>query len=1061
MTEEFLEFYHQILDEKKISSAVADVVSARIRAIPRLAKDMYQAQYFALKEKFSLFSEYSSTEENRIIINKLDQLPQALKELEDDRELEHTIKAHEAQERYYKSQIRKKILYDGNNDEYDMLPTIEDSFIPQSYKSIVFRTDGKNRTLLGPDETWKAVEEKDDLITCIGQTVGASPFDRKPLIILGDPGGGKSTLSKMLAANILSLQYYVIIVRLREVNAKDSIFVQIEQQVERDIDERVEWVDIRKCAEETEIPLLIIFDGYDELLRAGGKEYTGFIKSVYEFQQKQEELYNILIRTVITSRRNLIDLAEIPNNSAIICLQEFSEGKVNEWTEIWNRHNATHYSERGTQPFEVRPRYSELTKQPLLLSMLALYDYDDNALAQEFELNSADVYRNLLENYVKRELRNKKLTTAVWGDNRSEIMHGFLRVAAMGMLNRGQLYLTKEQFEQDLHFYRSENPAEKTNQFDDGIKVFGSFFFVNTSKVKENADSASIDKYTYEFLHTTFGEFLAADYIWKRFAPVVAEYLASGQVSDELKYTLYKCIVFTCLSEKPTLLNMITEISGDFTVDQLSDYLTSELKNVISGNLILQISRWLEVADIPYERITLLCYAALYVANLISICTFANKECYAKLSSKEWATLIQFLRTGLCEEDLEIFAYLLNITQFEEGYRIQRQKLSLKIVSSMSGIPRSERLHVTNHFLIDEVNLAFTGTVYADYLVEPYIEKHGLELKSELYYLMMVKRMYPSNDEMGTLMKAQNACFDEEKYDILIALYSFVKQDFESGVKYKKQLKSLFLEGMRRFESISEEALNDRYNKKTIKKAFLELLNLSQIVKINYTIYKSVMELSRKLYIGSRYGRFAVISFVANKISVVPSFYRNKEIEMALAAIYYYIRPGNHVAKRTADLSIRLMGKMFEGFSPNRGPSQEGGIYDFADRIIGDILVSCRSLNYISKEANRIILAYLTQLYFKSNSAYNWLIERLSLNQSYLFMLKEWLDTLSDYPARTVFVLWKTVSYLKTINICIDQKVLSKAMSDYSKINVSDEAIANEAQKAVRQPSEGEESQNL
>lgn len=244
LTEEFLKFYYQILDEEKISSAVADVVSARIRAVPKLAKDVYQAQYFALKEKFSLFSEYSNTEEHRIMISKIDQLPQVMKKIEDDRLLDNTLKAHETLERYYKSQIRKKILYDGDDDEYDMLPTVEDSFIPQSYKSIVFRTDGKKRTLLGPDSTWENIEEKDDLSTYIGQTLGAPPFDRKPLIILGDPGGGKSTLSKMLAAKIFSQQYHVIVVRLREVNADEPVFAQIEQQIRRDISQSIAWSDI-------------------------------------------------------------------------------------------------------------------------------------------------------------------------------------------------------------------------------------------------------------------------------------------------------------------------------------------------------------------------------------------------------------------------------------------------------------------------------------------------------------------------------------------------------------------------------------------------------------------------------------------------------------------------------------------------------------------------------------------------------------------------------------------------------------------------------------------------
>ncbi|MBQ3265942.1 MAG: hypothetical protein IJH07_09235 [Ruminococcus sp.] len=1040
LTDEFFKFYHHILNEEKIPSAVADAVSARIRGVPKLAKDIYRAQYFSLKEKFSLFSEYSNTGEHKIIADKIDQLLQIAQETAGNNAVKRAAETFKSEERYCKSQVCKKILY-GGDDEYDMLPAIEDCFLPQSYKSIVFRSEGKNRTVLGPDETWADVEEKDDLIAYIGQTVSSPPFDRKPIIILGEPGGGKSTLSKILAAKVFSLQYYVIVVKLREVNAGDRIPAMIEQQIKRDISEDITWSEMRNCIRETDIPLLIIFDGYDELLRAGGIEYAGFIRSVYDFQKNQEEVYDFLIRTIITGRKNLIDLADLPNNSAVICLQEFSERKVDEWIERWNQHNAARFEARRVQPFAVRPRYAYLTKQPLLLTMLAMYDYEANALAQDHDWNSADVYRNLLDNYVKLELKNTKPAAAVWGTNGEEIMHEFLRVASMGMLNRRQLYLTKEQFEQDLYFYGVRRSDEKPHELDDGVKLFGSFFFVNTSKVKELSGAVSVDKYTFEFLHATFGEYLAADHIWKQYARVITECSEDGQVSEKTMHALYVSIAFMCLSEKPNLLHMITEINGEITAEQASDYLTGELKEAVTGKLFLRISKWLDGVDVPYESYTLLRHAALYAMNLISISAFANSECHAYLSAEEWRTLIQFLRAGLREKELEVFSYLHYIEPYTEGYHIYRQKPSPGMISAISKAPHVEKLHLINHAMVDELNLAFSGTVYADYLSEPYIDKHGLELKSELYYGMMVKRMYPSDNEIGTLFKAQTACFDEFKYDVLSALYIFAQRKYASDVNVKRQLFRFCIEGMKRFESIPETSFFDAAYGETVIGAFLELLNLSRLVRIDYHMYERAMGIIRKLPLSNREERFAVIGFAVDAIPRISPRYRYSEIERTLSGIGSYIHPGKRIGSAAASFYIRSIGELFGGFMTVNVPPPEAGIYSLADRIMGDIMVKCQSLHASSKEAKQVILAYITQLYFRNHNLYDWLIENLSHNHSFILLFEEWLHALPDHSDRTVLVMWKTVSYLKALDVRFHQKTISRTAGCYLANRVSDTEI--------------------
>lgn len=1060
LTDELDAFYRRMFDDEKISSSTADVLDAKMRAAPMMALDAYEAQYISLKEKFSLFSAYTDTGEHKVIADKIDQLSQRMEAIEKNSSAKHALDVLQAEERYYQSRICNRVLYDGDNDEYEMLPVIKDSFIPQSYKSIVFRSDGKIRTVLGPDETWVGKEEKDDLIAYIHQTVSTPPFDRKPLIILGEPGGGKSTLCKMLAADVFSRQYHVIVVRLREVNANDDIASQIEQQIKRDISEDIQWSDIRSCVVETKVPLMIIFDGYDELLRAGGKDYTDYIKMVYQFQKDQEKVFEFFVRAIVTSRKNLIDLAELPNNSAVICLQEFSENKVNDWVDGWNQYNAERFRKRGVKPFEIRPHYADLTKQPLLLTMLALYDYDANALAEDKEMNSADVYRNLLENYVNLELQHKKPLGSVWGINGSEIMQAYLRVVSMGMLNRRQLYLTKEQFEKDLRFYGYKRPDEKPNESDDGIKLFGSFFFVNTSKVKEISGADGVDKFTYEFLHTTFGEYLAADHILRNYNQVLSELIRDGEISQKTMYDFYACTAFVCLSEKPNLLYMIGEIHERIISEKATDFLTRELKDVISGKMVLKQSEWQDFSEIPYESSTLVRYSALYALNLISISAFSGQWCDLAISKEEWGTLIGFLRMGLHVEELEAFSYHHFIDRFRECYHVSYQKLTPGMLSMMSKSPKVERLHFLSHILRDEINLAFSGTIVADRFVEPHIVEYGLELKSELYYLMMVKDMYPSNDEMGTLLKAQEACFEEGNFSILNALYTLAEKKYASNVNVKKQLCDFWMEGMQRFSSIPGKRFFEDTRDNYITKAFLELLHFTRLVRINYDMYKLAKLIMERLPIRSNEERFSIIGFIADAVPIIPEKQRSMEVSLALSGINSYIRESKRVGSIAAGFYIESTGKMFDGFAVSGSGFLEGIGINTADRVMGDILIKCKSLEQLSGNAKQIILTYLTQLYYRNNNSFEWLIQNLSSNYSFILLLEEWLCALQDCSEHTILVIWEALALLKPGYAGVDYHLFSQAVKACGAINTLDEKISDAIHRASRHVPEYDGSKN-
>ncbi len=80
---------------------------------------------------------------------------------------------------------------------------------------------------LGDETTW----EKRKRIKNVGKFLFSylsSPYSTEaPLIVLGQPGSGKSLLATVLSAQLMSPNYTVITVPLREVDADGSIPSQI------------------------------------------------------------------------------------------------------------------------------------------------------------------------------------------------------------------------------------------------------------------------------------------------------------------------------------------------------------------------------------------------------------------------------------------------------------------------------------------------------------------------------------------------------------------------------------------------------------------------------------------------------------------------------------------------------------------------------------------------------------------------------------------------------------------------------------------------------------------
>lgn len=150
----------------------------------------------------------------------------------------------------------------------------------------------------------------------------------------------------------------------------------------------------------------------------------------------------------------MIDKALISNNSPIIMLSDFDDKRVKQWCQIWNEKNKDYFIQVNLEEFEIdsSSKVSELSKQPLLLLMLALYDSNDNALKRNKDLNETQLYDNLIREFISREKRKDDEFRSLQPNEQQRIINDEMikiSIAALGMYNRKILYIRSNELEKD------------------------------------------------------------------------------------------------------------------------------------------------------------------------------------------------------------------------------------------------------------------------------------------------------------------------------------------------------------------------------------------------------------------------------------------------------------------------------------------------------------------------------------------------------------------------------------------------------------------------------------
>ncbi len=529
-------------------------------------------------------------------------------------------------------------------------PPIRELFIPQSFKAVARRKD----TRLESDAMWNQVKSYDELGPFLLHTLESPHSFNLPLVILGHPGSGKSLLSEVLAGRLLGNKMFPIRVQLRDINADADIQDQIEQWVRKETGECCNWTDLSRRLADLGCPPLVILDGYDELLQASGRVFATYVVNVQRFLER-EELLGRCARAVVTSRMTLIDKAVIPENTIVVRLDPFDAKKQVEWVRIWNAANYGYFAKYAdkVKPFALpkgNAKVAELASQPLLLLMLALYDSEDNALSKSEALDQTALYDDLLRRFIRRE-RTKgdagdEFNALESAEQVAEIDRDLERlgVAAVGMFNRRALHIASGDLNQDIKFFQMEEPAAAGpgKLLTAAEKLLGSFFFVHQSRGGETG--AAQPAASFEFLHNTFGEYLTAEFLFRRVTNEVED-VNDDAAADKLgrknrlgqrldKATAfppewYACLAHTPLHTRPVVLRMFHEWSRHeaprrgLTPGKLAHGLDVIVENQLERVLKNTTPPVLftEERPTPFPRFPVIGHFAVYTLNLVLIRT--------------------------------------------------------------------------------------------------------------------------------------------------------------------------------------------------------------------------------------------------------------------------------------------------------------------------------------------------------------------------------------------------------------------------------------------------------
>ena len=172
------------------------------------------------------------------------------------------------------------------------VPALHDLYVTSSCQEMI--------TWSGATELdWPTAESLPDVWAVVAAHLLSTQASEAPIVLLGQPGAGKSVFTQMLAAGLDPRDFLVVRVELRAVPSDAGVQQQIEAALRELTGRSVQWPDLAEDAGKAQP--VIILDGFDELLQASGRSHFDFLERVQEFQDREASLSRP-VAVIVTSR---------------------------------------------------------------------------------------------------------------------------------------------------------------------------------------------------------------------------------------------------------------------------------------------------------------------------------------------------------------------------------------------------------------------------------------------------------------------------------------------------------------------------------------------------------------------------------------------------------------------------------------------------------------------------------------------------------------------------------------------------------------------------------------
>ena len=466
--------------------------------------------------------------------------------------------------RSYQGALDEPLLGSASAPDGVVVPCLREAYInPRCQVAEVGPAD-----LPGDHAWWLGREQVADPERFLAGYLTCPRATESPLVVLGEPGSGKSTFTEVLAARLPEADFLPLRVQLRAVPAASMIQEQIEYALYQELGERVAFSDLAEAADGA-LPVVLL-DGFDELVQASGINRYDYLEQVRDFQRVQARIGRPLA-VVVTSRTLVAGRTRFPHGTVTVRLLPFDQEQVRAWLEAWNRRNAAELAVRGLLPLDAATAltYPQLAEQPLLLLLLALFDATGNGLQdRRGGLGQADLYQALLTDFSLREVRkspaNRALPDPAQGELAEHEMHR-LAIVALAMFVRRRQAVTASELDHDL----AALLAHRTGTQSAGSaaapslseEATGRFFFLHRSEATANGQRTR----SYEFLHSTFGEFLIAWLTVRALEEMdavrqVLRRAMTGTVDGLDDGFLYALLSFSTLAERGPIIEFLSEM---------------------------------------------------------------------------------------------------------------------------------------------------------------------------------------------------------------------------------------------------------------------------------------------------------------------------------------------------------------------------------------------------------------------------------------------------------------------------------------------------------------------